>query len=70
MNRQIKLTLPEEVCQELTNQASAQGLTLASYVRLLVYRQLQLKPIASRRSSRSRSVQKEKATWKEIADLL
>lgn len=70
MNRQIKLTLPEEVCQELATQASARGLTLASYVRLLVYRQLQLKPPTSRRSSRPRSVQRNKTTWKEIADLL
>lgn len=74
MNKQIKLTLPEEVCQKLSQQALAQGLTLASYLRLLIYQQINgpvlEKCQQSRTVAKTTAVSHRQTTWKEIADLL
>lgn len=68
MKKQVKLTLPEEVIVELTAEAEKTGLTVATYVRQLVYKSLQKKDenlVYHRRDER-----KIKATWKKIANLL
>ncbi len=78
MKKQVKLTLPEEVLTQLSAEAEKTGLTVATYVRQLVYQSLQKtdENLAYHRRGRNDFKQekiaekKKKATWKKLANLL
>lgn len=69
IGRQVKLTLAEEMMQELQVRARAEGLTLAAYTRVLVYQQLRA---IKKKEARGESAGKagRAAAWKKMADLL
>lgn len=78
MKKQVKLTLPEEMVTELEIKAEKTGLTVATYVRQLVYQHLQKKDdslVYHRRDKKELdqeiiSEKIKKVTWKKLAHLL
>lgn len=78
MKKQVKLTLPEEVIAELTIKAERTGLTVATYIRQVVYQHLQKKDDNQSYHRRDKkdfkqeeiNEQRNQAAWKKMANLL
>ncbi len=78
MKKQVKLTLPEEIIAELTIEADKTGLTVATYIRQVIYQHLQKKDDNQSYHRRGKndfkqeeiSEKKNQAAWKKMANLL
>lgn len=78
MKKQVKLTLPEEIIAELTIEADKTGLTVATYIRQVIYQHLQKKDDNQNYHRRDKknfkqeeiNEKRNQAAWKKMANLL
>ncbi len=70
MSKQVKLTFPVEVERELRKKAETAGLTLASYLRLIIYQEMEREKRQNLGKKYEQKRQDQRETWKKIADLL